>query len=134
MKKPILFAAILFLTTVCFAQSKDTTKPKFNIKQYWFVMLVKGDNRTQDSATVAKIQEGHMSNMTAMHQAGKLKVAGPFGEDGDWRGIFVFDCETKEEVTKLLQKDPAITTGRLKAIIKPWYTEPSGSFKPSKPE
>jgi len=133
MKITVLISAFLFLSSSCFAQSKDSTQSKFNIKQYWFVMLTKGENRNQDSATAAKIQEGHMSNMKIMHNAGKLKVAGPFGDDGDWRGIFIFDCATKAEVEKLLEADPAISSGRLKAIIKPWYTEPSGSFKSGKP-
>lgn len=133
MKKLFFILFIIISSTSIFSQSKDTAKPKINIRQYWFVMLVKGDNRNQDSATAAKIQAGHMSNMSVMHKAGKLKVAGPFGDDGDWRGIFIFDCATKEEVEKLLQTDPAITSGRLKAIIKPWFTESSGSFKPGIP-
>ncbi|MFM6925481.1 MAG: YciI family protein [Ferruginibacter sp.] len=108
--------------------------PEAGIRQYWFVMLKKGNNRTQDSVTAAKIQEGHMANITSLYNAGKLKVAGPFGDDGDWRGIFIFDCETKEEVEKLLATDPAIHAGRLAYEIHPWWTAPSGSFKPGIPK
>jgi len=104
------------------------------IKQYWFVMLTKGNNRTQDSATAAKIQEGHMANINRLYHAGKLKVAGPFGDDGNWLGIFIFDCETKEEVEKLLITDPAIAAGRLAYDIRPWWTAATGSFKPGVPE
>ncbi len=120
-------------------QTKTAVKPVVKastakIKQYWFVMLKKGDNRTQDSATAAKIQDGHMANITSLYNAGKLKVAGPFGDDGDWRGIFIFDCETKEEVEKLLVTDPAIASGRLAYDIHPWWTAATGSFKPGIPE
>jgi uncharacterized protein len=48
----------------CFAQ--DITKDKtqgYEMKQYFFVMLNKGSNREQDSASSAKIQEGHMANI-----------------------------------------------------------------------
>ena len=114
---------------------KPTAKaPSANIKQYWFVMLTKGSNRTQDSVTAAKIQDGHMANITSLYNAGKLKVAGPFGDDGDWRGIFIFDCATKEEVEKLLETDPAVVAGRLAYDIHPWWTAATGSFKSGIPE
>jgi uncharacterized protein len=108
-------------------------KPEEQVKQYWFVMLTKGNNRDQDSATAAKIQKGHMENISRLYYAGKLKVAGPFGDDGDWLGIFIFDCNTKEEVEKLLKTDPAVEAGRLTFDIRPWWTAAKGSFKPGIP-
>lgn len=114
------------------ATEKPVAKQETKIKQYWFVMLVKGNNRTQDSTTAANIQEGHMANINRLYYEGKLKVAGPFGDDGNWRGIFIFDCDTKEEVEKLLNTDPAISAGRLAYELHPWYTEASGSFTTGK--
>ncbi|MCW3091898.1 MAG: hypothetical protein JWP81_2967 [Ferruginibacter sp.] len=115
----------------------DTLKPKQRledqIKQYWFVMLMTGKNRTHDSATAAKIQEGHMANINRLYYEGKLKVAGPFGDNGNWRGIFIFDCNTKEEVENLLNTDPAIASGRLAYEVHPWWTASMGSFAPGKP-
>lgn len=118
-------------------QSKPANKaarPENMIKQFWFVMLKKGDNRTQDSATAVHLQEGHMANIKRLYNEGKLKVAGPFGDDGDWRGIFIFDVAAKEEVEGLLKSDPAIAAGRLAYEIHPWWTAPVGSFAPGKPE
>lgn len=92
-------------------------------------MLTKVNNRTQDSVTAAKIQEGHMENITRLYNDGKIKVAGPFGDEGNWRGIFIFDCATKEEVESLLTTNPAISSGRLSYEIHPWWTSPTGSFK-----
>ena len=109
--------------------TNDKTAPENQIKQFWFVMLTKGNNRTQDSVTAAKIQEGHMANITRLYKDGKIKVAGPFGDDGNWRGIFIFDAATKEEVDRLLITDPAISSGRLSYEIHPWWTTPVGSFK-----
>ena len=94
----LIAAIVIFLLPQVTAQQKKAvSKPTVEnqIKQYWFVMLIKGDNRTQDSATAAKIQEGHMANINRLYYEGKLKVAGPFGDDGDWLGIFIFDCTTK---------------------------------------
>lgn len=44
-------------------------------------------------------------------------------DDGDWRGVFVFNVPTQEEVEKLLQTDAAISSGRLSYIIHPWYSQ-----------
>lgn len=99
------------------------------LKKYYFVMLKRGPNRGQDSATVARLQAGHMANMNRLAEAGKLQVAGPFADDGDWRGIFIFDVATEAEVKELLKDDPAISSGRLSYEIHPWYTEKGTCFK-----
>lgn len=103
------------------------------IRQYFFVMLLKGKNRSQDSITAAKIQEGHMANINRLYKAGKLKVAGPFGDEGEWKGIFIFDCASKQEVEELLKTDPAVMAGRLNYEIHPWWTASVGSFIAGKP-
>ena len=128
--------AFLFIACIALSTKAQTnsTKPIDQIDKYWFVLLKKGDNRTQDSTTAAKIQEQHLANIDRLYYEGKIKVAGPFGDNGDWRGIFIFDCETKEEVEQLLNTDPAISSGRLAYEIKPWYTAPIGSFVHGKPE
>jgi len=136
--KKILFASILFfITGASLAQSEtgkkaDTagkTAPKYEMKQYFLVMLMKGNNRSQDSATAAKIQAGHMANLTRLANEGKIIVAGPFGDDGNWRGIFIFDCKTKEEAEAYVKTDPAIIAGRLTYEIHPWWTAKNCVFK-----
>jgi uncharacterized protein len=133
---------LLLLSPVLQAQQKKPVKTPVKktvtaleneIRQYFFVMLKKGPNRDHDSATSATIQEGHMANINKLYYEGKIKVAGPFGDDGDWRGVFIFDCATKEEVETLLKTDPAIEAGRLTYEIHPWWTAPTGSFIPGKP-
>lgn len=94
---------------------------KYEMKTYFFVMLKKGPNRDQDTTTVKELQKGHMANIQKMADMGKLAIAGPFLDDGDWRGIFILDVSTKEEVEKLLANDPAIAAGRLAYEIHPWF-------------
>lgn len=133
--KPLLLLTMMGFYTLSIAQ-KTTTEPKpiEQIRKYYFVMLTKGPKRDQDSVTAMTIQKGHIANIDRLYYEGKIKVAGPFGESGDWQGIFIFDCATKEEVEKLLQSDPAISSGRLNYIVKPWYTAPMGSFTPGIPK
>jgi uncharacterized protein YciI len=127
--------ALIVISQTVFSQKDSTAKKLENpIRQYWFVMLIAGNNRTQDSVAAAKIQEGHMANINKLYYDGKLKVAGPFGDDGKWRGLFIFDCKTKEEVEKLLKTDPAVSSGRLAYEIHPWWTSATGSFVPGIPK
>ncbi|MFI5154693.1 MAG: YciI family protein [Chitinophagales bacterium] len=109
--------------------SQSVIPKKMELKQYFFVMLTKGPSRDQDSAAAAKIQEGHMNNIRRLADHGKILVAGPFGDDGDWLGIFIFDCKTKEEVISYLKTDPAISAGRLNYDVRPWWTAKNCVFK-----
>ncbi|NCT95025.1 MAG: hypothetical protein GXC72_11415 [Chitinophagaceae bacterium] len=133
MRIMLLLLCLLGASTV-FAQGTGKEKPAIEqIRRYWFVLLTKGTNRNQDSLTAAEIQKGHLANIGRLYNEGKIKVAGPFGDGGDWQGIFIFDSPEKTEVEQLLQSDPAIKAGRLAYTIKPWYTAPIGSFVPGKP-
>ena len=128
-KNPLV---VVFLLTYlsAFAQQEENKSETPTLKQYYFVMLVKGPRRDNiDSLSLAKIQEGHMANINKMSESGKLQIAGPFGDDGNWRGIFIFDVATEEEVKELLKDDPAIQSGRLAYEIHPWWTMPGGCLK-----
>lgn len=141
MKQFILY---LLLIIPCVLSAQTTAKlnnvakkqeaPKdgaYKMKQYFFVMLTKGLRRSEitDTTVINKIQEGHMQNISRLAEQGKIIVAGPFGDDGHWRGIFIFDVPTKEEVETLLQTDPAIAAGRLAYEIHPWWTAKNAVFK-----
>ena len=131
-QKTTVIIIAIFLGCVVNSRAQQTTKtqnPESNLKQYFFVMLTKGPNRNQDSATAAKIQDGHLANIGRLASAGKILVAGPFGDDGNWRGIFIFDCKSKEEVEEYLKTDPAISSGRLAYDVHPWWTEKNCTFK-----
>ena len=111
--------------------ANQATKPKYEMKEYYFVMLTKGARRDQitDTNVLNSLQAGHMANMTKMHEAGKLMVAGPFGDEGNWRGLFIIDAKDKAEVEKLLSEDPAIAAGRLDYEIHSWWTAKNCVFK-----
>ena len=100
--------------------TSDTT-PKYEMKQYWMVMLLRGTNRAQDSTTAANIQAGHIANIERLHREGKIVMAGPMGSDKDLRGIFIMDARDSAEVATLVNTDPAIIAGRLRYEIHPWW-------------
>lgn len=101
-------------------------KPKKDVKdgemkQYFLVLLRRGPIRNHDSTTATELQKGHLANIERLYNEGKIDLAGPMGHDGDLRGIFVFNCETYDEVLTLCTTDPAIRAGRLTVEIYPWW-------------
>jgi hypothetical protein len=50
----------------------------------------------------------------------KLVVAGPFGDNGRLRGIFVFKVDSIDEARSLAASDPSVQAGRLAIQIHPW--------------
>lgn len=123
----ILFC--LFCGTSVNAQQTTTASNAEELKAYYLVILKKGPHRDQDSTTAEQIQKGHMENITKMAEAGKLNVAGPFLDDGDLRGIFVFNLSSEQEVRALVDNDPAVKAGRLIYEIHPWMTAKGTCFK-----
>ncbi len=101
------------------------------MKQYFFVMLTKGDRRDEnmDTAMVNELQRKHLANIDRLANEGKILVAGPFGDDGNWRGIFIFDCKEQKEVEELLNTDPMIAAGWLGYEVHPWWTAKNEVFK-----
>ena len=125
MTKHFLFSLVFILLS--FSLSYAQEKPV--MKNYFMVFLKKGPVRNQDSVEVEKLQMGHLYNITKLHTEGKLILAGPFLDDGDFRGIFVFDVPTLEEVKKLVETDPAISSGRLSYEVHPWMTQQGACLK-----
>lgn len=121
MQALILLTLFAILTSSAYSQEKSPEE-KWEMKSYYFVLLTKGPNRNHDSLTAVKIQQEHLENIGRLAEMGKIQAAGPFLDDSDWRGIFIFDAESVEEVEQLLQTDSAIKSGRLSYTIKPWMT------------
>jgi uncharacterized protein len=90
---------------------------------YYFCLLTRGPEAAAiPPERAAELQRGHMENIRRLADAGKLLVAGPFMDRGDWRGIFILKCATLDEAKALVATDPAVQAGRLAADIRPWLT------------
>ncbi len=94
---------------------------KYGMRQYVMAFLKAGPNRSQDSLEAAQLQKAHLENIGRMAEAGQLVLAGPFMDNGDIRGIYIFDVRTIEEAQALTETDPAIKAGRLVMELHPWY-------------
>ena len=114
-----------------YAARKYITPPKKPLAMtgYVFGLLVRGPKWTKEvTEETKKLQEGHMANINRLAQSGKLVLAGPFVEDGDRRGVFIFKVPTLAEAQALTDTDPAVAARRLKIELHQWSV-PEGTLR-----
>ncbi len=103
---------------------KDYLKPLTTYDpsgNYYLGFLKRGDKWSpEETPERAQIQEAHLKNIGRLHEMGKLVAAGPFMEDNDYRGIFVFKTATAAEANELTNTDPAVQAGRLRIELHAW--------------
>jgi uncharacterized protein YciI len=117
----ILFAVMMLFPRINIAQENSSEEVKYEMKTYYMAFLKKGPNRNQDSTEVQIIQKAHLEHINKIVEDKKVVIAGPFLDDGDIRGIFIFNVETMEEAIALTEADPAVKAGRLIMEIHPWW-------------
>jgi uncharacterized protein YciI len=82
----------------------------------WLVLLRAARDGIEDER---EMLDAHWAYLRELHAQGKLVVAGPSWIGADPYGIGVFDLREREEVEALLAEDPAITSGAMRAEIRP---------------
>jgi uncharacterized protein YciI len=99
---------------------KPATIPLKFTKAY-FAFLTRGEKWTPERTPQTEaVQKAHLANINRLAEMKKLVVAGPFGDNGRLRGIFVFKVATLEEAKELANTDPAVQAGRLALDVRPW--------------
>ncbi|MGB0513399.1 MAG: YciI family protein [Wenzhouxiangellaceae bacterium] len=93
----------------------------YGMRRYVMAFLKAGPNRDRSPAEAAELQRAHMTNIRRLAEQGKLALAGPFLDDGEFRGIYIFAVDTVEEARQLTATDPAIQAGSLEMELHPWY-------------
>lgn len=97
--------------------------PNFsNMTTYWFGVLSRGPAWTPErSARTDSLQRAHLANIRRMWEGGWLLAAGPFGDDGPLRGVFVFRDDSIAVLRREADKDPTIHSGRLRLELTRWF-------------
>lgn len=140
MKKLILFFACLCSSSILMAQ--DTTvnqQPEtfehqagdttYIMQKYFIVFLKKGPNRDQPKEEVAELQKKHLAYLEKLFQMGKTSITGPFGDDGDIRGMVIYNTATLQEAKRLAERGPAVQAGRLSVEIHPFWAAKGSVLK-----
>ncbi len=85
--------------------------------------LKKGPNRKEGDSNnpeIQQLQKDHLANINRLAEMKKLVAAGPFGDDGELRGLFIFRVGSLKEAEELAKTDPMIKIDRLRLELHPW--------------
>ena len=99
----------------------EETKDTVLMQQYFIAFLKRGPERSQDKAAADSIQALHLAHLGRMYEAGYADISGPFGDDGDIRGITIYNGPTLQMADSLANMDPAVQAGRLEIEVHPWW-------------
>jgi uncharacterized protein len=117
-----------------FAQTTEVpAKPKYDaelakklgadergMRQYIMCFLKTGPLKV-DETKRAELMKGHFAMINRAAEQGKLVLAGPFVDGGEFRGIYLFDVKTIDEAKALTETDPSINEGYFKVEFIKWY-------------
>ncbi|PHQ62401.1 MAG: hypothetical protein COC08_00925 [Maribacter sp.] len=99
----------------------EKTKDTVLMQQYFIAFLKRGPNRSQGIEEADSLQILHRAHLGRMYEEGYADISGPFGDDGDIRGITIYNTPTFEMADSLAHMDPMVKSGRLVIEIHPWW-------------
>ena len=99
----------------------DKTKDTVLMQQYYIAFLKSGPNRSQSKEEADSLQSLHLAHLGRMYELGYADISGPFGDDGEIRGITIYNTPTLEMADSLANIDPMVKAGRLVIEIHPWW-------------
>lgn len=99
----------------------EETKDTILMQQYFMAFLKSGPNRSQGKAELDSLQKLHLAHLKRMYDEGYADISGPFGDDGDIRGITIYNVPTLKMADSLANLDPMVQAKRLEIEIHPWW-------------
>ena len=99
----------------------EKTKDTLLMQQYFIAFLKKGPNRSSSKEEADSLQRLHLAHLGRMYEEGFADISGPFGDDGEIRGITVYNVPNLQMADSLANMDPMVKSGRLTIEIHPWW-------------
>jgi uncharacterized protein YciI len=99
----------------------EKTQDTVLMQQYFIAFLKRGPIRGQNEEEAAELQKEHLAHLTKMYELGYADISGPFGDDGDIRGITIYNVPTLKMADSLANSDPMVKAGRLEIELHPWW-------------
>lgn len=99
----------------------EKTQDTILMQQYFIAFLKRGPIRNQNEEEANRLQSEHLAHLGKMYELGYADISGPFGDDGDIRGITIYNVPTLKMADSLANSDPMVKAGRLQIEIHPWW-------------
>jgi uncharacterized protein YciI len=99
----------------------EKTKDTVLMQQYFIAFLKRGPIRNQNEEEASRLQSEHMAHLGKMYDLGYADISGPFGDDGDIRGITIYNVPTLKMADSLANADPKVKADRLVIEVHPWW-------------
>lgn len=99
----------------------EKTKDTVLMQQYFVAFLKSGPKRSQSKEEADSLQTLHLAHLGRMYEGGYADISGPFGDDGDIRGITIYNVPSLQMADSLANLDPAVRAGRLEIEVHPWW-------------
>ncbi|MCH4552297.1 YciI family protein [Aestuariibaculum lutulentum] len=107
----------------------EKTQDTILMQQYFMAFLKSGPIRSQNEEEAELLQEAHLNYLGKMYELGYADISGPFGDDGDIRGITIYNVPTQKMADSLANADPMVKAGRLIVEIHPWWAAKGFSLR-----
>jgi uncharacterized protein YciI len=91
------------------------------MQQYFMAFLKRGPNKSASKQEADSLQALHLGHLSRMYELGYADISGPFGDDGEIRGITIYNTPTQEMADSLAHLDPLVQLGILSIEIHPWW-------------
>ncbi|WP_179344516.1 YciI family protein [Winogradskyella ursingii] len=99
----------------------EKTQDTVLMQQYFIAFLKRGPIRNQNEEEANRLQKAHLAHLGKMYDLGFADISGPFGDDGEIRGITIYNVPTQKMADSLANADPMVKAGRLMIEIHPWW-------------
>jgi uncharacterized protein YciI len=99
----------------------EKTKDTILMQQYFMAFLKSGTIRNQNEEEAEILQKQHLAHLSKMYELGYADISGPFGDNGEIRGITIYNVPTLKMADSLANADPMVKSGRLVIEIHPWW-------------
>jgi uncharacterized protein len=117
---PLLALLVFALGIVTPAQEKAA--PEHKLIEFHMALLKAGP-KYNSAGMSPELQEQHIANAMSLLESGKAVIAGPFADDSDIAGVFIFRAKSAEEAREWAENDPAVKAGFFIAEMHPWWSE-----------
>jgi uncharacterized protein YciI len=97
------------------------SQPPAATRVYYAAIVRKGPNWTSEQTPeIVRSGQEHRQYLENLLARGVVVLAGPFTDNGDIRGIYVFKVDSELAAKKLCDAAPLVKSRRLLVEIHPW--------------